>query len=276
MKSTQAKTRSHTHEFEIGADADTVWRAITDARELTRWFPLQAEVTPGAGGVIRYRWGDMEGACRIETWEPGRHLRTAWMAFANPAGSTDEERRQLAVDWFLDGRGGRTVLRLVHSGFSPDRSWDDEYDGTRRGWAFELRSLRHYLENHAGKERHAFWLRQPTRLPASQVWALLTQPGGFVSEGRIDVLAPGSTYRLTLRSGDVLEGRVEILDRPHDFAASVDNLGRGLFRLGHEACAGGPEAVLWLSTWGQTASAVETLRQRWSHALAETFAGEAP
>jgi uncharacterized protein YndB with AHSA1/START domain len=115
MNATEKKTRAHTHEIEIAAPMDAVWKAISDAEELTRWFPLEAQVEPGAGGVIRYRWGDMQGICRIESWEPPNHLRTSWMAFDMPQQSSGEAR--LAVDWFLEGRGGRTVLRLVHSGF---------------------------------------------------------------------------------------------------------------------------------------------------------------
>ena len=43
-----------------------------------------------------------------------------------------------------------TTLRLVHSGFGPGADFDEEYDGISQGWPVELRSLRHYLENHAG------------------------------------------------------------------------------------------------------------------------------
>jgi hypothetical protein len=35
------------------------------------------------------------------------------------------------VDYFIESRGGTTVLRLVHSGFGRGANWDAEYDATR-------------------------------------------------------------------------------------------------------------------------------------------------
>jgi uncharacterized protein YndB with AHSA1/START domain len=36
--------------IDVNAPADAVWSALTEARELTRWFPLEARVVPGEGG----------------------------------------------------------------------------------------------------------------------------------------------------------------------------------------------------------------------------------
>ena len=41
--------------LDIDASADEVWRALTEAEELMRWFPLEAQVAPGNGGSMR-RW----------------------------------------------------------------------------------------------------------------------------------------------------------------------------------------------------------------------------
>jgi hypothetical protein len=42
------------------------------------------------------------------------------------------------------------VLRVVHAGFGIGAEWDEEYDGTVRGWRYKLRGLRHYLSRHGG------------------------------------------------------------------------------------------------------------------------------
>jgi uncharacterized protein YndB with AHSA1/START domain len=263
---------------------------MTDAGELTRWFPMQARVKPGKGGSILYSWGaGIEGDCGIEIWEPGRHLRTGWMepapggvgmdAAAAAVGGTaallkeqEQARRQLAVDWSLEGKGGKTVLRLVHSGFSHAPEWDTEYDGTRRGWDFELQSLRHYLENHRGKNRQAIWIRQPVQAPAAEVWAALTGPGKLLKEGRLEGLGAGDRYALTRASGDRLEGVVQINTPPTDFAGTTANLDNGLFRMGYEDFFQPAEAVMWLSTWGLPAAEVAALRGRWQTLLAGLFA----
>lgn len=46
----------------IAAEPDEVWQALTDARELTRWFPVEARVEPGLGGSIWLSWGEGAGA----------------------------------------------------------------------------------------------------------------------------------------------------------------------------------------------------------------------
>lgn len=139
-------TRSHEHALEIQASPGDVWKAITDPAEIARWFALAAETRPGQGGEIVYRWGDFAGRCTILAWEPPKHLRTSWMeAPASPAG----QGAALVVDWHIEGQGGTTTLRLVHSGFGPGAEFEREYDGTRRGWTFELQGLKHYLERSA-------------------------------------------------------------------------------------------------------------------------------
>ena len=47
---TDTKRRSFSMSIDIDATPEEVWRALTDAGELMRWFPLQARVTPGKGG----------------------------------------------------------------------------------------------------------------------------------------------------------------------------------------------------------------------------------
>ena len=254
-------------QIEVAAPADAVWKALTDARELTRWFPLHARVEPGAGGSIWLSWeGLYEGESRIQIWEPGRHLRTGWV----PAEGADRpDALELMVDYHIESRGDVTVLRIVHSGFGREGQWDDEYDGVRRGWDFELRSLRHYLENHRGQDRRAIWIRQPVGAPAVEIWAALTSPGKMLKDGALDGLGKGDRYAVTLATGDRLEGIVQISTPPTDFAGTVTSMGNGLFRMGYEDFFQPPEAILWLSTWGVSAGEVEAIRGRWQKMLAE-------
>ena len=55
-RDTDAKTRSFSMSIDINATPEDVWRALTDAGELMRWFPLQARVTPGKGGSVFWGW----------------------------------------------------------------------------------------------------------------------------------------------------------------------------------------------------------------------------
>ena len=152
-------------EIEIDAPVEAVWRALTEARELERWFPLEAEVEPGPGGRIRMSWGnEYDEWMGIEVWDPPTHLRTSWGWGEGPTQVTD---------YHLEAEGGRTRLRVVTSGFPDDATWDDMVEGTRLGWLFELRQLKHYLESHAGRDRRAVFLRRRVPLPRSEAWARL-------------------------------------------------------------------------------------------------------
>lgn len=67
----------------------------------------------------------------------------------------------------------------MSSGFPLDASWDEWVEGTVRGWAYELRALKHYLERHEGQDRRALLLRRRVRLPREEVWSRLTGAGGL-------------------------------------------------------------------------------------------------
>ncbi|HZM27670.1 MAG TPA: SRPBCC domain-containing protein, partial [Gemmatimonadales bacterium] len=138
---------------------ELVWRALTDAEELTRWFPFAATVQPGVGGSVALSWGQGFEKAVIEVWEPDRRLRTVERR-RDSAGRVVE----IAVDFLIQSEGGKTVLRVVHSGFGASTGWNEEYDGTVRGWRYELRGLRHYLASHVGTNRRVAIAETPTSL----------------------------------------------------------------------------------------------------------------
>jgi len=272
-------TRSLMSELAIDASPEAVWKAITDPRELARWFPLDASTTPGEGGTLVYEWGELKLVNRIEIWEPGKHLRMTWghgagttgAAEAATSGAADAERRRLTVDWQIEGREGRTVLRLVHSGFGHDDSWDTEYDATRRGWIFELSSLRQYLEKHAGRDRAAFWAQRPHAPGAADAWARMTGNGGLFASGSVTGLGAGDRCSLTMATGERLEGRVILNAPPLEFAATVESLGDAMFRFGYENCGGGPVAHLWLSLWDRPQADARAIEARWRGLMTRLF-----
>ena len=77
MNDHDPNTRSAEYDITIAASVDAVWRALTDPRELERWFPLTARMEPGAGGWFELRWGvvDEGDDWPILVWEPLRRLQ---------------------------------------------------------------------------------------------------------------------------------------------------------------------------------------------------------
>jgi len=248
-------------------------------------------------------WGPPhEGTSRIEIWEPFRRLRLIDQGFGNsdvvgaahetdgaaalPAagGAGSAARAQaapagdavppvpVAVDYLLEGRGGKTTLRLVHAGFGDGNEWDEEFDSVRRGWRFELRGLRHYLERHRGTPRVAIWPRLP--LPAGcsvmQAWERLMGRDGLLRDGALAGLREGHRYAICTAAGDELRGVVSI-NEPPDFTGTVENLNDAFFRVHVESCRGVREVGLWMSTYGVPPAQVEAIEKGWSEMLQGLF-----
>ncbi len=256
--------------IEIKASPDAVWKALTDAEDLTRWFPMAARVTPGVGGSIWTAWkGEFEDTARIEVWEPGRRL-----VLASGIGAAGMPAR-LLVDYTIEGKkDGTTVLRLVHSGFGRGGDWDWELDATRRGWEFELRGLRHYLERHAGRGRRVVWIRRKTEKTPEQVWQRLMggTPGshGLLSIKPVPVLKEGDPYRFITADGETISGETRVFSPPRDFAGTVRELNDAYLRvrIDHPCSPAGVdrsiEINLWLSMYGATDIDVEVVEHRWN------------
>jgi uncharacterized protein YndB with AHSA1/START domain len=255
--------RSVERELRLAAPPAAVWRALTDARELTRWFPLDARVTPGPGGAIWMSWASLyEAESRIEAWEPPRHLRLAFPV---------HPPLLLATDYHLETAAGGTVLRVVTSGFGDDAAWDRMYGGVSRGWDFELLGLRHYLERHPGRDRAVAHARIPMR-SAAEAWAALAGPGGW-----LPVTAPraGGRYAITTATGEAMAGTVLLRDPPHQVAVTVDGMGDALLRAEVETHTADVTATVWLSTWRLPPAEVTELERRWRARLPEVLAAAA-
>lgn len=253
-------TRSLTKEVEIEAPAEAVWKALSEAEELVRWFPLQARVEPGEGGTIWLSWGEgVAGEARIDAWEPERRLR--WI-----------EGETMAVDVTIEGSGGTSVVRLVQSGFSADSEWDDYYDATDAGWTFFLHNLKHYLERHPATGGEVVHARRATERSREDVWATLVGPEGLDPEPPLDEGAEpargggagaeaGTTHSVSLggeprelapwmvRPGRALAGRLPELDD----ATLIVEMEPGSAERWH--CG------FWLYTWGLSAERTEALQE---------------
>jgi uncharacterized protein YndB with AHSA1/START domain len=250
--------RRFEHTLDIEATPDEVWRALTEAGELTRWFPLQAEVKPGPGGSVFWSWGEAwPWRLDIADWQPGRRLLLHQPpstyeqcdADGKPLPRSPIPDQPIAVEFTLEKTdGARTRLRLVHSGFGPGHEWDDEFDGISHGWPFELRGLRFYLGRHRGRDRHAALARASTSLSPAEAWRRLTGDSGF----RLQPPAPGHGTPFSAGPhGSPCSGRVELLIPERELFGVVPALGDAQFRLSTHRAGGRTGVLAWLATWGE-------------------------
>ncbi|HKO58813.1 MAG TPA: SRPBCC domain-containing protein [Thermoanaerobaculia bacterium] len=234
----------------IKATPEEVWRALTAAEELKRWFPLDARVTPGPGGAIMFSFGEgMEWESPIDVWEPNRHLRTV----------SEYGAQKMAVDYYLEGRGGETVLRFVHSGFADD-AWDDELDTMSAGWATFLANLRHYLERHPGQPRTVAYYRHPVvELDRETAFARVLEA--------MNIRRDGNRYTSDWGSGDIL------VDRPPiNFTGTVEKWDDASLMIEIEPGRGRCRPAIWVSLYGEEQSKAPELQERVKGLLEKAFA----
>ena len=237
-------------EVSIDADADTVWRAVSEGEEVKRWFCTDARVTPGAGGSVWMSFGEgMDWEVPIEIWEPGKHLRTV-----------DPPPSKLAVDYFIESKAGETVLRIVHSGFAAD-AWDDEMDNLNAGWRTFAWNLKHYLERHPGEPRTFVSFRHPAvSLPRAEVFPRMLRALG------VELVGEGERF-----SGPLFEGVARVAKPPINFSGQLANHGEGFLMIevepGREKC----RPAVWVSLYGDAGREGPELQSRLSDIVTREF-----
>lgn len=258
----------------LDADAATVWKALTQAEELKRWFPLDASVKPGE---IQLSWGDyhtwkfsiqeaIEHKYLKMVYEQGADFQEMDPDKRHPGQALTGDPTRLVLEYFLETERGRTLLRLVHSGFGPDTNWDDEYNAVNRGWHSEMQSLKHYIGHHLGEDRAVAWSRitLPDNADVESAWhTFMHEHGSFTSNGNI--------YTLSSPQGNRNEGKVLLLNPPFVFTGTVQDMNNALLRVTIETFGRYREISIWLATYGLPAARLTGFQQEWDAQLQRLF-----
>ncbi|HEV7238027.1 MAG TPA: SRPBCC domain-containing protein [Thermoanaerobaculia bacterium] len=237
-------------EVSIDADADAVWRALSEGEEISRWFSPEARVTPGAGGGVWLSWGEgAEWEAPIEIWEPKRHLRTV-----------DPPPSKMAVDYFIESQGGETVLRIVHSGFAAD-AWEDEIETLNAGWRMFAQNMKHYLERHRGQPRTMASFRHPiVPLTRAEVFPRMLAALG------VTLVEEGARF-----SGPLFEGIAKVVKPPINFSGPLENLGGGFLTIEIEPGRDQCRPAVWVSLYGDAGREAPAIQARIRDAVAAEF-----
>ena len=144
-----------TQSLTIDAPRAEVFRALTDADALKRWWITDGISEPRTGGRFRYEWrmadqgNDHVQEGTYDEVVDGERVAYPWSA--GPAGET-------RVTFTLSDRDGATEVALDHSGFSADPEHTEIYDRHGQGWHGFLTNLKSVLEG-GGDNRAAMGVK---------------------------------------------------------------------------------------------------------------------
>lgn len=143
------RARGYAHRVDIAADAETVWRALTEAEQLACWCSPGAQISGRPGGLFRAsvdRVTELEA--HIDVFEPGRRLRLIYL----PSPSLPPADSAIVDDFMLDCAENVTILRLLGSGFPATEEWNTQYQRLRLGWLQAMTRLKVFVEKQLGSE----------------------------------------------------------------------------------------------------------------------------
>lgn len=240
-------------EIRISADPETVWAAWAEPDHVRRWFSDDAHGTLEPGGELVHSFeGHGEHRYRVVEVEAPRRLVLH--------GEMDGRAFRQTVE--IRTEAGKTVLRLVHSGFGSADPDSEIVQGIDSGWTMALSLMKHYVEHHFGKEKTTHSIFRPARFDYSELLEhrYLTGAGldTWLTDGAggIDVEAP---VRLPLRGGDTLTGAA-LARTDHEVSVTWDEID-GVLEL--KAFGAGPDARILgvrLVSWAGDPERVAPLR----------------
>jgi uncharacterized protein YndB with AHSA1/START domain len=137
------KARGYAHRVDVAAEAQRVWRALTDSACLIRWCSPKAQIRAQPGGLFRASVDRVtELDAHIDVFEPNRRLRLLYMPIAGlPA--TDSV---VIDDFILEPAEDATIVRLLGSGYPADEVWDIPYMRLRMSWGQAMTRLKVFVE----------------------------------------------------------------------------------------------------------------------------------
>lgn len=129
----------------LKAERSRVFKALTDAEELMKWFPTTVKTDPRAGGKLRYEW-------KFEASENDGFQDMEYLEFVADekfSHTWDANGQATIVTFTLSGSNGATEIHLTHTGW--EEGMEEAVQMHGEIWAGYMQNLKVYLEEGGDK-----------------------------------------------------------------------------------------------------------------------------
>jgi hypothetical protein len=165
----------------------------------------------------------------------------------------------------------------VNSGFLDGSEWDQEFEGIVSGWTNALATLKHYLENYAGRAKTSILVMQPAACELTNLLPFYATAEGldrWLTTSASVGGAVGGACSLRLHGGDSLTGAVLSKTR-WEMALSWDEVDGVLELKGFRFPGMGPVAAARVVSWNISPERAAALEKKLQEALGRLAAAVA-
>jgi uncharacterized protein YndB with AHSA1/START domain len=204
-------------EIELQATPEQIWEAIATGKGIDGWFlGTGNEIEPREGGTAHMTYGEEAADSTITTWDPPRRFATR--GEPAPDGSLH------AFEYTVEGRGGTTVVRLVHSGFLAGEDWEKEYEALGEGDFMYLHLMAQYVTYFRGRPATTISIWRPDSAGREAALAGFREALGLRGEAR-----ERERVRFNVEGLEPIEGEVDFVSRSIIGVRTSDGLYRFLY-----------------------------------------------
>jgi uncharacterized protein YndB with AHSA1/START domain len=243
VKKEASGRRSVQVEVEVPGTPEEVWQAIATGPGISSWFvPTEFEMRDGKPVAVTLNFGPgMESRSAVTAWDPPRMFAAQGEGWGGSPPIADE--------WTVEARaGGTCIVRIVHSLFADTDDWDNQLEGTEKGWPGFFRILRIYLTHFRGQLSTPMQWIAPAAGTTGDAWETLTTALGLTGIG--------AGQRWTAPSGVPAVGGVveHVNERPYNALVRLNRPGPGVAALGAVNFSGQTMVTLNFYLYGDQAA----------------------
>jgi len=127
-------------EYYYNATPELVFKALTVAENLRRWFLKDAKIGPKEGSSYTFTWeGGFSHTGKVEKVERDRKLVLSW------PDKIKGKIYETQAAFTLKKKGKGTLLKVKHTGFKEGDDWIWLFGAVQSGWAYYLTNLKSVL-----------------------------------------------------------------------------------------------------------------------------------